>query len=69
MPSLAEVTELLKVLDKNNDQKVSVEELQEFLNSSKCTVDKAKVEAFIKHHDKDKDGKLNLNELAALLSE
>lgn len=57
------------MLDKNNDSKVSADELHAFLSSPKCTLDKAKVQAFIDHHDKDKDGKLDLNELAAILSE
>ncbi|VDP78803.1 unnamed protein product [Echinostoma caproni] len=68
MPSLAEVKELLKVLDKNGDMKVSVEELHSFLSTEKCTLDKAKVEAFIKANDKNQDGKLDLNELAAILA-
>ncbi|TGZ56131.1 hypothetical protein CRM22_010200 [Opisthorchis felineus] len=65
----AEMLELLSVLDKNNDKKVSVDELKEFLEQGRgTTLDKSIVQKFIDKHDKDKDGKLDLEELAECLA-
>ena len=69
MPTEKEVRELLTELDKNGDNKVSVDELKAFLDSVDCKLDKQKVQDFIKVNDADKDGKLNLNELIKILSD
>ncbi|KAF7261304.1 hypothetical protein EG68_01475 [Paragonimus skrjabini miyazakii] len=57
------------VLDTNKDGKASVDELKTFLDSADCKLDKKLVQQFIDTHDQDKDGKLDLNELAACLSQ
>ncbi|TPP56850.1 putative calcium-binding protein [Fasciola gigantica] len=69
MPTREEVAELLSVLDKNKDKKISVDELKTFLDSSNCKLDRNKIQTFINVHDKDKDGMLNLDELIDVLSE
>ncbi|CAH8460948.1 unnamed protein product [Dicrocoelium dendriticum] len=66
--SMEEVKQLLSALDKNDDGKVSADELQHFLSTPNCKIDKEKLEMVIARHDKDKDGKLDLNELADLLA-
>ncbi|THD28602.1 Calcium binding protein [Fasciola gigantica] len=68
MPSVQEVEKLLHVLDRNGDGKVSAEELKAFADDSKCPLDSNKIKAFIKEHDKNKDGKLDLKELVSILS-
>lgn len=55
-------------MDKNNDKKVSVDELKAFLDSAKCTLDKKKIQTFINANDTDGDGMLNLEELITILS-
>nr|QPF77369.1 FH8-CPB [synthetic construct] len=68
VPSVQEVEKLLHVLDRNGDGKVSAEELKAFADDSKCPLDSNKIKAFIKEHDKNKDGKLDLKELVSILS-
>ncbi|CAH8461015.1 unnamed protein product [Dicrocoelium dendriticum] len=68
MPSRDEVKQVLAFLDTNKNGKVSADELKAFLDSSKCTLDKALVKKFLDSHDKNKDGELDLDELACCLS-
>ncbi|KAF7261303.1 hypothetical protein EG68_01474, partial [Paragonimus skrjabini miyazakii] len=68
MSKLQEMKELLSVLDTNKDNKVSVDELKAFLERNQGRLDRKRVEQFIAVHDKDKDGKLDLNEPASCLA-
>ncbi|KAF5404434.1 hypothetical protein PHET_02160 [Paragonimus heterotremus] len=64
-----EVKEMLSVLDVNNDGKISTREVVALLERMNDTLDINKVEQYINERDQDKDGYLDLNELAALLAD
>ncbi|KAF5394036.1 Polcalcin Aln g like [Paragonimus heterotremus] len=67
MPNLKKANEVLKAFDHNGDGKISASELQKYLESENCAVDRVKAKNFIKSHDTNHDGKLDLHELANFL--
>ncbi|KAA3676092.1 uncharacterized protein DEA37_0002482, partial [Paragonimus westermani] len=64
-----DVKELLSVLDVNSDGKISTREVVALLERMNDTLDINRVEQYINERDQDKDGFLDLNELAALLAD
>ncbi|VDP76591.1 unnamed protein product [Echinostoma caproni] len=68
MPSVDEVRKVLHALDRNGDGKISADELKAFADDANCPLDVTTIKKFIAEHDKDQDGKLNLNELVSILS-
>ncbi|KAF8565427.1 hypothetical protein P879_05147 [Paragonimus westermani] len=64
-----DVKELLSVLDVNSDGKISTREVVALLERMNDTLDISRVEQYINERDQDKDGFLDLNELAALLAD
>ncbi|KAF5404436.1 hypothetical protein PHET_02162 [Paragonimus heterotremus] len=67
MPNLRKANEVLKAFDHDGDGKISACELQKYLESENCAVDRTKAKNFIKSHDTNHDGKLDLHELANFL--
>ncbi|OON17154.1 EF hand [Opisthorchis viverrini] len=62
-----EIEELFRIIDKDNNGKITKSELSKFFKSHRCKYSSKQISQYVKKIDQDGDGKITLMELKAAL--